>query len=146
MLNVIPGKRVKILIIVISALLLLATAASYAATQLIKAKTGGVIHIDKGILFKIRPKALKNDTIISVNMIKTKEGIYLEFGPNDTTFNPSAQLMINWTALAKLGMGDFTLYGEDGSKIAPTIGPEGLTYGMKSFSVSHFSLYYFGRR
>lgn len=148
MLGAILRKRVRVLglILVLSALLTVTTA--FAITQLIKAREGGTIRIARGVKLVIRPGALEEDTVISANMVRKRNRIYFHFGPNGTTFaeDKPAKLMITWRAMADMGLSDFTLHGQDGEEIEPNIGRRGLSYGLKSFSLYHFSLYYYRRR
>lgn len=146
MLKTILRKRAHVLALILVLSVALTATTAFAATGRIKARRGGKIRIDRGIWFRVPPRSLEEDTVISINMEKTNDSISFECGPDGTTFNRPAQLFITWKAAADLGLSDLTLYGEDGKEIEPRIGRSGLNYGLKSFSVYHFSLYYYRRR
>ena len=125
------------LVLVLAALLIATTA--FAATKLIIAQKGGRINVAEGVVFVIRPGALEEDTVISVDMIRKKKRIIFEFGPDDTRFSRPAELKISWEVLEDVD--DFTLYGERGEEILPRKTGWGLIY-----EIEHFSLFYFRRR
>jgi hypothetical protein len=140
--NTVLRKRVAQALAAILVLSILLTATiALAATNLIRADKGGEIKIDRGVTFVVPPGALEKDTVISVDMKWTKDRICFYFGPDGTTFDPSAELRISWYAVSKMSMVDPILYGESGEKVIPQIkNYEGVWH------VPHFSIYYFRRR
>jgi len=144
MLHTIAKKRAQALALVLVLSVLLTAMTALAATKFIKARRGGVISIDKGVCFRIPPGSLEGDTTISADMVVKEDSICFYFGPDGTTFDPSAELIIAWPALGEfihLGVRDLILYGEDGSETKPKIELRGTKY-----PIEHFSVYYFRRR
>jgi hypothetical protein len=144
MLRTIGKKRAQALALILILSVLLITMAALAATKSIKARRGGVISIDKGVCFRIRPGSLEGDTTISADMVVEEDSICFYFGPDGTTFDPPAEIIIAWPALGEfihLGVHDLTLYGGDGSETKPRMRMWGAKY-----PIEHFSVYYFRRR
>ena len=102
----------------------------------------------QGSIVKDSARISDEDTIISANMMRIGESICFEFGPDGTTFaeGKPAVLMISWMVVLYMRLCDFTLYGEDGSEIRPGVRWWGLEYGIDSFAIEHFSLFYYRRR
>ena len=148
MLSITPKKGACILALIIVLSVALAASSAHAATKRIKAKSGGVIKVDKGIKFRIPPRSLEKDTTITIDVIQEQDYVAFEFGPSGTIFaeDKPAQLMVTWRALALLGISDPTLYGEDDEPVHPNMKWYGLKYGIKGFYLEHFSLYYYRRR
>jgi hypothetical protein len=142
MLNTILWKRAKALSVVLVLSLLLTATLAFAATKLIKAKNGGTINIGPGVNFVIPPEALKVDTVISADMEWTDDYIYFHFGPSGTEFDTPAELRITWQAIDDMGLADLRLYTENGEEIEYEI----RKWGMVSYYIEHFSLYYYRRR
>jgi hypothetical protein len=143
-LNATLSRRAYILTLVLVLSALLTTTTAFAATRFVEASKGGVIRIARGAYFRVPPKSMEGDVTISADVVLEKDRVCFYFGPDGTTFDPPAQLIIVWPALARLirvGVRDLTLYGEDGSEIKPRI----RTWGVK-YPIKHFSMYYFRRR
>jgi hypothetical protein len=58
-----------------------------AATEIIKANKGGVIEVAEGVKFKIKKNGMREDAIISVDMVWQGESIVFQFGPCGTLFH-----------------------------------------------------------
>jgi len=144
MLDTIVKKRAKVFAVILLLSVLLAAATALAASRFIDADKGGVIHIAWGISFKVPPNSLEEDTVISANMVIDRKRVCFDFGPDGTTFDPPAELIMTWpilTGLVRMGVCDLTLYGGDGSETEPIIGSSAVKY-----PIEHFSIYYFARR
>lgn len=139
MLNAILRKRAQVLSLILVLSVLLIVTSAFAATKFIKARSGGVVRIDRGVRLVIRPRALEEDTVISANMIQEQNRICFHFGPDDTEFLKPAELCVSWRAIDDVD--DLTLYGEDNEEIKPEV----KRWGVKYY-IEHFSLYYFRRR
>jgi hypothetical protein len=144
MLRKVLQKRVKLIapIFLLFALSLFLTATTaFAETQLIKAKTGGLINMARGIKFRIPSEALEEDTIISIDMELTTDSVNFTFKPSRLRFRKPAKLELSWKAIENLGLDGLTLYGEDGEELEPEV----TACGVKWY-IAHFSLYYHRRR
>jgi len=139
MLSKVLKKRAQLLAVILVLSLLLTATTAFAVSEYITAKKGGVIGIAQGVKLVILPRALKEDTLISADMLKKKKRIEFTFEPDGTVFAKPAILKIAWSAIEDLE--DLVLYGLDGEKIRPRIKGWGLEY-----RIPHFSLYYFRRR
>ncbi len=139
MLNTILRKRAQLLVMILVISMLMIATTSFAATKLIKARTGGVLRIDNGVRLRIPPRALKEDTVISADILREEDRIVFDFTPDGLIFARPARLRIGWSVVME--MDDFIMRGPDGEKIWPRVRWWGLEYKIR-----HFSLYYFRRR
>jgi hypothetical protein len=142
MLHVILKKRIQVLVSVAVMSLLLTAAAVFAASQFIRAESGGTVNIVDGAELVIPPKSLKEDTEVYAGMKEKRDLVIFEFGPEGTRFSKPSVLHVSWQLISDLGdVEDLTLYGENGGKLKPKITRWGPVYRIK-----HFSLYYYRRR
>ena len=147
MLDRIPRRSTQALRTILALSLLLTATLAFAATRLIKVDKGGTINVGPGVNFVVPPNALEEDTEISVDMVRTDDGIDFCFGPSGTTFDPPAELRMTWQAIKGTGKAtdpeDIRLYNEDGEEIETE--PEIRKWGV-IWRIPHFSLYYYRRR
>ena len=140
-------KRAQVIaaISVLSVFLIASTA--FAVTKLIRATTGGIIAVARGVWFVVPPGSLQEDTPISVTARKTDDGVDFIFGPSGTTFRPSAKLCMTWQAIygsaAVRDLEGIKLYDENGEKLEARV--EMRRCGVV-WHIPHFSLYYYRRR
>jgi len=143
MLNTELRKRIHPLVIAWVMSVFLIAVAAVAATELIDAKRGGRIEIDEGLTLTILPKALSENTEISVNIKERENGqlVFLQFEPDGLTFadNKPARLFASRDFIGEGS--DLTLYTSDGTAIKPKPKRHGAEWEL-----DHFSLYYFRRR
>jgi hypothetical protein len=142
MLNTIPKKRARALALVLVLSVLQTAATALAATKYIEAGEGGTIDIAEGVELVIPAGALGEDTVISADMEWADDHIYFHFGPGGTEFGKPAELRITWQAIDDMGLADLHLYSEDGEEIEYEI----KKWGVVSYYIEHFSLYYYRRR
>ena len=143
--NTILRRRERSLLPILSVSVFLIAATALAATQLVTAKKGGEIDIAPGVVLKILPNALNEDTVISADIVRKGKRVCFEFQPSGVTFAKPALLGISWEAINESdifgGLDGLILYTEDGSAIEPKVTGQGVTY-----RIEHFSIYYFRRR
>ena len=141
------GKRTQVITLIsVLSMLLIATTA-FAVTKRIRARNGGVISPNPGILFKVPAGSLEANTRISVTMTETDTGINFQFGPSGTVFDPPAKLFMTWQAIYgranDRNAEDIKLYNEDGEELDVSI--EKTSSGVVWY-IPHFSIYYYRRR
>ena len=141
MLDTISRRRARVSALTLVLSLLLITTIAFAATELISAKKGGEINVAPGVVFAVPPKALDEDTVITVDMLEKGKRVRFEFEPSGLVFSKSASLRMTWEAVEAADVEDLLLYAEDGSVIEPKTTGQGVAY-----SIDHFSIYFFRRR
>lgn len=108
------------------------------------AKIGGVIRIGNGMMLIVPPRALTQNTKITVHFEWYPNYIDFVFLPSPMTFLKPLLLFIPWSELNKMGLFyNPTLYYDDGigTPVRCEISDLGITYYLE-----HFSIYYFVRR
>lgn len=146
MLNTILRKRAQALALILVLSVLLVAATAFAATEIIKAKRGGVVCVGPGVSLEIKPRGLEEDAIVSADMKIKRNRISFSFSAvalddgDDVELTKPAVLCISWQAIG--GVEDLTLYGEHGEEIEPAQ----TTKRVVKYYVDHFSIYYFRRR
>jgi hypothetical protein len=147
MLNTILRKRAQALALILVLSVLLVAATAFAATEIIRAKRGGVVCVGPGVSLEIKPRGLEEDAIVSADMKVKRNRISFSFSAvalddgDDVELTKPAVLCVSQRVANDLE--DLTLYGKNGEEIEPV---RTTRHGAECYLLEHFSIYYFRRR